>query len=77
MNTSADSAPIMFATKYWGAPAFVKVIPDGNNFDVHINEQHFALLSYNSKHVLADLERRLSDPEMLDEISRRIEAGVH
>lgn len=72
MNTALLSSPIMFVTTYWGSPAFVKVTPTGDLYDLQINDQHMALLSYNDR-VLTDVEERLSDSEMLKEISRRIQ----
>jgi hypothetical protein len=76
MNTALLLNPIMFVATYWGAPAFIKVIQDGDMFDLSINDQHMAKLSYSNDQELTDTEERLSGSEMLKEISRRIRESV-
>jgi hypothetical protein len=73
---AALNFPIMFATKYWGSPAFVKVTPNGDNFDVQINDQHIALLSHRDNDEWVDVQERFEDSEMIDEITRRIKASI-
>ncbi|MEO6150021.1 MAG: hypothetical protein ABIN95_07225 [Mucilaginibacter sp.] len=68
---------IMYATEYWGATAFVKITPLGDSYDVCINDQHLAVLSYRDNLILEDVEGRFDDAEMISEISQRIEACVH
>ena len=67
----------MYATKYWGAPAFVKIIPADEGYDIQINDQHMAMLSYRDQLVLEDVEGRFDDAEMISEIAQHIEAKVH
>ncbi|RCH55789.1 hypothetical protein DJ568_03270 [Mucilaginibacter hurinus] len=77
MNESMSSSSIMYATQYWGAPAFVKITPAGNSYDLYINDQHLAVLSYRDNLILEDVEGRFDDAEMISEITQHIEANVH
>ncbi|MCC8407558.1 hypothetical protein LJ707_01355 [Mucilaginibacter sp. UR6-1] len=76
MNTALLLNPIMFVATYWGAPAFIKVIQDGDMFDLSINDQHMATLAYTNNQELTDIDERLSGSEMLKEISRRIRESL-
>lgn len=77
MSTALLDSPIMYATQYWGAPAFVKITPAGDGYDLQINDQHLAILCYRDELVLEDIEGRFDDAEMISEITRHIEAKVH
>ncbi|RYZ97501.1 MAG: hypothetical protein EOP47_21540 [Sphingobacteriaceae bacterium] len=71
------NSPIMYATQYWGAPAFIKISPAENGYDLQINDQHMAMLTYGDNLVLQDVEGRFDDEQMINEITMRIEAKVH
>ncbi|RYZ96063.1 MAG: hypothetical protein EOP47_24610 [Sphingobacteriaceae bacterium] len=77
MNNSLLNSSIMYVRQYWGAPAFVKVTPSGDSYDLYINDQHLAVLSYRDDLILEDVDGRFDDAEMISEITERIEASVH